>query len=98
MNHFEDSLKKELDTLPYTKHLDDGGYNDGQIVGFELGARWCMSKILSQKGNFIKETEQRIKDEHIVDSSKFNKIQFDIDCNKGERLLKTDEINKYKEL
>lgn len=44
------------------------------------------------------ESEKEFTETHIVDSSKFNKIQFDVDCNKGERLLKTDEINKYKEL
>ena len=43
MKNFEELLQKELDKLPYTKHLDDGQYNDGQITGFELGARWALS-------------------------------------------------------
>lgn len=43
MKNFEELLQKELDKLPYTKHLDDGQYNDGQIAGFELGARWALS-------------------------------------------------------
>lgn len=38
MKNFEELLQKELDKLPYTKHLDDGQYNDGKIAGFELGA------------------------------------------------------------
>lgn len=38
---FEEALDKQLDALPYTKHLDDGQYNDGQVAGFERGARWC---------------------------------------------------------
>jgi hypothetical protein len=41
MNNFEEELQKELDKLPYTKHLDDGQYNDGQVAGFEIGARWA---------------------------------------------------------
>jgi hypothetical protein len=43
MENFEEFLQKELDKLPYTKHLDDGQYNDGQVAGFELGARWALS-------------------------------------------------------
>lgn len=43
MENFEELLQKELDKLPYTKHLDDGQYNDGQLAGFELGARWALS-------------------------------------------------------
>ena len=37
-------LKERLDELPYTKHLDDGGYNDGQVGGFEIGAEWGYNK------------------------------------------------------
>jgi hypothetical protein len=37
-------LEDELNKLPYTKHLDDGQYNDGQLVGFELGATWGYKK------------------------------------------------------
>ena len=33
-------LEDELKKLPYTKHLDDGQYNDGQLAGFEWGAGW----------------------------------------------------------
>lgn len=43
MENFEELLKKELDTLPYEKHADDGGYNDGRVAGFEIGARWAKS-------------------------------------------------------
>lgn len=43
MKNFEELLQKELDKLPYTKHLDDGQYNDGKLAGFELGARWALS-------------------------------------------------------
>jgi hypothetical protein len=42
---WELGLEQELNKLPYTKHLDDGQYNDGQIAGFELGATWCYNKI-----------------------------------------------------
>jgi hypothetical protein len=37
-------LEDELNKLPYTKHLDDGQYNDGQLAGFELGATWGFKK------------------------------------------------------
>jgi hypothetical protein len=53
MENFEELLQKELDKLPYTKHLDDGQYNDGQIVGFEIGARWALSLF-----NTIEQNEQ----------------------------------------
>jgi hypothetical protein len=46
MENFEKLLQKELDKLPYTKHLDDGQYNDGKLAGFELGARWALSLIV----------------------------------------------------
>jgi hypothetical protein len=36
-----------LEELPYTKHLDDGQYNDGQAYGFECGARWAYEKLSS---------------------------------------------------
>lgn len=42
---FEELLLIELEKLPYEKHLDDGQYNDGQIAGFELGARWTFEMI-----------------------------------------------------
>lgn len=45
MENFEELLDQELDKLPYTKHLDDGQYNDGQLVGFELGSRWALNVI-----------------------------------------------------
>ena len=37
-------LEDELNKLPYTKHLDDGQYNDGQLAGFEFGANWGYNK------------------------------------------------------
>jgi hypothetical protein len=44
---FEELLQVRLDELPYTKHLDDGQYNDGQVAGFEYGARWLYEKLSS---------------------------------------------------
>jgi hypothetical protein len=38
---FTEAMLLEQDKLPYTKHLDDGQYNDGQIMGFQLGAEWA---------------------------------------------------------
>ena len=34
-----------INSLPYTKHLDDGQYNDGVRVGAELGIEWMKNKI-----------------------------------------------------
>jgi hypothetical protein len=43
----DDEITEEMNKLPYTKHLDDGRYNDGVITGFEMGAeyvlKWCRS-------------------------------------------------------
>ena len=44
VENFESELTLQLSQLPYEKHADDGLYNDGQIDGFELGARWAMEK------------------------------------------------------
>lgn len=41
---WEKGLENEINKLPYTKHLDDGQYNDGQLAGFELGAIWGYNK------------------------------------------------------
>jgi hypothetical protein len=41
---WEQGLGAELQKLPYTKHLDDGQYNDGQLAGFEFGATWGYKK------------------------------------------------------
>lgn len=49
---FEELLDIEIEKLPYTKHLDDGQFNDGQQYGFELGARW-LYKLLSNTENKI---------------------------------------------
>jgi hypothetical protein len=42
---WEQGLGAELEKLlPYMKHLDDGQYNSGQLVGFEIGATWGYNK------------------------------------------------------
>lgn len=41
MKTFDKSLEEKLKELPYTPHLDDGGYNDGMVDGFESGANWA---------------------------------------------------------
>lgn len=47
---FNALLMEKLEELPYTKHLDDGQFNDGQLYGFECGANWAYEKIL-KSGN-----------------------------------------------
>ena len=49
MINFEELLEAELNKLPYTKHLDDGCFNDGQMEGFELGARWAYELLNDKK-------------------------------------------------
>ena len=44
---FEKFLQTELDKLPYTKHLDDGSFNDGRVFGFEEGARWMKNQYFT---------------------------------------------------
>lgn len=41
MKTFEEALDEKLEELPYRTYLDDGGYNDGVIDGFEFGANWA---------------------------------------------------------
>jgi hypothetical protein len=45
----DEEMSEYLNTLPFTKHLDDGQYNDGVIVGVEMGIGWMRDKI--QGGN-----------------------------------------------
>ena len=44
----DEEIGKEMDKLPFSKHVDDGLYNDGQLMGFELGAKWLKEQILNQ--------------------------------------------------
>jgi len=54
---WEQGLEKEINKLPYTKHLDDGQYNDGQLAGFEFGATWGYNKAKEK----YKYTEEDLK-------------------------------------
>ena len=45
----DEEIEQYLKSFPYTKHLDDGQYNDGVIVGAELAIEWMRDKI--QGGN-----------------------------------------------
>ena len=44
----DEEIGKEMDKLPFSKHVDDGLFNDGQLMGFELGAKWMKEQILNQ--------------------------------------------------
>lgn len=41
----DDDIEAYISTFPYTKHLDDGQYNDGVIVGAELGIEWYREQL-----------------------------------------------------
>ena len=41
----DEEVEKYLKIFPYTKHLDDGQYNDGVIVGAELAIEWMKEQI-----------------------------------------------------
>ena len=45
----DEEIEQYIKSFPYTKHLDDGQYNDGVIVGAELAIQWMRDKI--QGGN-----------------------------------------------
>jgi hypothetical protein len=54
----EQGLGAELEKLlPYMKHLDDGQYNSGQLVGLEIGATWGYNKAKEK----YKYTEEDIR-------------------------------------
>ena len=44
----DEEIGKEMDKLPFSKNVDDGLFNDGQLMGFELGAKWMKEQILNQ--------------------------------------------------
>jgi hypothetical protein len=44
-----EEIEKFINTLPFTKGLDDGQYNDGVIYGAVIGIDWMRDKI--QGGN-----------------------------------------------
>ena len=45
----DEEVEQYLKSFPYTKHLDDGQYNDGKIAGAELAIQWMRNLI--QGGN-----------------------------------------------
>jgi hypothetical protein len=45
----DDEVEKFINTLPYTKGLDDGQYNDGVINGAIIGIDWMRNKIQGGK-------------------------------------------------
>ena len=45
----DEEVEQYLKSFPYTKHLDDGQYNDGVIVGAELAIEWMRSKLVTFK-------------------------------------------------
>jgi hypothetical protein len=45
----DEEIGEFINTFPYTKHLDDGQFNDGVIYGATIGIDWMRNKI--QGGN-----------------------------------------------
>jgi hypothetical protein len=45
----EEEVEKFINTLPFTKGLDDGQYNDGVIYGAIIGIDWMRNKIQEGK-------------------------------------------------
>lgn len=41
----DNDIEEFISSFPYTKHLDDGQYNDGVIVGLELGIEWYREQL-----------------------------------------------------
>lgn len=44
----DEEINAKINSFPYTKHLDDGQYNEGIIEGFEMGVEWIEYYILTQ--------------------------------------------------
>jgi hypothetical protein len=42
---FARKLQIEIGKLPYQQGLDDGGFNDGFLQGFEQGAEWVWNNF-----------------------------------------------------
>lgn len=42
----DQEVEEYLNSFPYTKHLDDGQYNDGVIYGAYLAIEWFKDKML----------------------------------------------------
>ena len=51
----DEEIEKECNKLPFEKHVDCGMYNDGQIDGFELGAKWMKEQILGKEDKTFKQ-------------------------------------------
>ena len=51
----DEEIGKEMDKLPFSKHVDDGLFNDGQLMGFELGAKWMKEQILGKEDKTFKQ-------------------------------------------
>lgn len=47
----DEEINAKINSFPYTKHLDDGQYNEGIIEGFEMGVEWIEYYILTQVVN-----------------------------------------------
>lgn len=58
------------DELPYTKGVDDGGYNDGQIVGFLSGAE----RILNQCLPLLASLQSKVEE---LESTKTSLLDYD---------------------
>jgi hypothetical protein len=43
--HFQRKLEIELDKIPFGKGIDDGGFLDGKLSGFEEGAEWVWNNF-----------------------------------------------------
>ena len=41
----DEEIEKYINSFPYTKHLDDGQYNDGVMVGAELAIEWYREQL-----------------------------------------------------
>jgi hypothetical protein len=82
-------LEDELNKLPYTKHLDDGQYNDGQLVGFELGATWGYNKA---KETLY--TEEQVN-QKMIDFAEWCRTQYKLN---GETFLIEQLFSEYKSL
>lgn len=81
MKAFDISLEEKLKELPYTPHLDDGGYSDGVIDGFESGANWAsqspelINEILTKYHEWAENLPANIFDKWSKEEGDFEKTK-----------------------
>ena len=71
----DEEIEKECNKLPFEKHVDCGMYNDAQIDGFELGAKWIKEQILNQNKELLILDFDKVKEEWIKEANGMTELE-----------------------